>query len=81
MKQLGYDPNDKSTDIETPTGIGNVACAAVLEFRHHDKPTSSAIWQRALTPTGAGTSPATSHRRAGAHFRWPIPITGSRWSM
>ncbi len=37
MKQLGYDPNDNSTDIETLTGIGNVACAAVLEFRHHDK--------------------------------------------
>jgi hypothetical protein len=37
MNQLGYDPDDKSTDIETPTGIGNVACAAVLEFRHHDK--------------------------------------------
>jgi hypothetical protein len=37
MQQLGYDPNDNSTDIETPTGIGNVACAAVLEYRHHDK--------------------------------------------
>jgi len=37
MKQLGYDPTDNSTDIETPAGIGNVACAAVLEFRHHDK--------------------------------------------
>jgi uncharacterized protein DUF6851/vanadium-dependent haloperoxidase-like protein len=37
MKQLGYDPNDNSTDIETPTGIGNIACGAVLEFRHHDK--------------------------------------------
>jgi hypothetical protein len=37
MKELGYDPNDNSTDIETPTGIGNVACAAVLEFRRHDK--------------------------------------------
>jgi len=37
MKKLGYDRNDDSTDIETPTGIGNVACAAVLEFRHHDK--------------------------------------------
>jgi hypothetical protein len=37
MKELGYDPDDHSTDIETPTGIGNVACAAVLEFRHHDK--------------------------------------------
>src|SRR5439155_12485603 len=37
MQQLGYDPTDHSTDIETPAGIGNVACAAVLEFRHHDK--------------------------------------------
>ncbi|MGC2465562.1 MAG: vanadium-dependent haloperoxidase [Candidatus Acidiferrum sp.] len=37
MRQLGYDPNDHSTDIETPTGIGNVACGAVLEYRHHDK--------------------------------------------
>jgi hypothetical protein len=37
MKELGYDANDSSTDIETPAGIGNVACAAVLEFRHHDK--------------------------------------------
>ena len=37
MKQLGYNPNDNSTDIETPSEIGNVACAAVLEYRHHDK--------------------------------------------
>jgi PAP2 superfamily len=37
MQQLGYDPDDLSTDIETPVGIGNVACAAVMEFRHHDK--------------------------------------------
>jgi hypothetical protein len=32
MKQLGYDPSDNSTDIETPAGIGNVACGAALEF-------------------------------------------------
>jgi PAP2 superfamily len=37
MKELGYDPHDNSTDIETPQGIGNVACAAVLEYRHHDR--------------------------------------------
>lgn len=37
MKRLGYDPTDNSTDIETPDGIGNVACAAVIEYRHHDK--------------------------------------------
>jgi len=36
MASLGYDPTDNSTDITTATGIGNVACAAVLNFRHSD---------------------------------------------
>lgn len=36
MEALGYDPDDTSTDVHTPTGIGNVACGAILEFRHHD---------------------------------------------
>ena len=30
MRQLGYDPTDNSTDIETPAGIGNVACPIFL---------------------------------------------------
>ena len=36
MADLGYDPNDDSTDVTKPDGIGNVACAAVLNFRHSD---------------------------------------------
>ena len=40
MKQLGYDPNDNSTDIETATGIGNVACAACLNSAITTRPTS-----------------------------------------
>src|SRR5207248_689819 len=36
MASLGYDPNDTSVDITKPSGIGNVACAAVLNFRHND---------------------------------------------
>jgi len=36
MAVLGYDPNDTSTNIATPAGIGNSACAAVLAFRHND---------------------------------------------
>lgn len=35
MSALGY-PLDNSTDTSTPAGIGNVAAAAVIEFRHHD---------------------------------------------
>ena len=36
MASLGYDPNDSSTNTETPSGVGNMACAAVLNFRHND---------------------------------------------
>src|SRR5207237_8957455 len=36
MAQLGYDPTDTTTDLDSPTGVGNVACAAVLSSRHHD---------------------------------------------
>jgi len=36
MASLGYDPNDGSTDTRTARGVGNVACRAVLDFRHHD---------------------------------------------
>jgi hypothetical protein len=67
MKQLGYDPNDNSTDIETPTGIGNVACAAVLEFRHHDKSNQLgdlsqgpySDWTHYRPVNSAGTVPAS----------------------
>jgi hypothetical protein len=36
MASLGYDPKNTSADTRTPAGIGNVACAAVLAFRHGD---------------------------------------------
>ena len=36
MASLGYDPSDTSTNITIPSGIGNLACAAVLNFRHND---------------------------------------------
>jgi PAP2 superfamily len=36
MARLGYDVNDTSIDFNKPSGIGNVACAAVLDFRHGD---------------------------------------------
>jgi hypothetical protein len=36
MAALGYNSTDQSTDVKTPSGIGNVACNAVLTFRHND---------------------------------------------
>ena len=36
MTLLGYDINDVSLDVTTPSGIGNKAAAALLSFRHGD---------------------------------------------
>ncbi len=36
MQSLGYDPTDASVNTATPSGIGNVACRAVLDYRHND---------------------------------------------
>jgi hypothetical protein len=36
MLALGYDPTDNSADLTTPAGIGNVAAAAVIGYRHAD---------------------------------------------
>lgn len=36
MESLGYDPHDETTDPASPIGIGNLAAAALLEFRHGD---------------------------------------------
>lgn len=36
MATLGYDPTDTTGNIATPQGVGNVAAAALLEFRHAD---------------------------------------------
>ncbi len=36
MSTLGYNPADTSTDINTPTGVGNVAAQAILTYRHQD---------------------------------------------
>ena len=36
MEELGYDPNETSTDPNTPEGIGNLAAQAVIEARKGD---------------------------------------------
>jgi len=36
MRELRYDPADLSTDVTTPSGIGNVVAAAILAYRRHD---------------------------------------------
>jgi hypothetical protein len=79
MKQLGYDPNDNSTDIETPTGIGNVACAAVLEYRHHDK--SNQLGDLAQGPYSdwTGYRPVNSPGTIPAQSRFAKPLNPEHW--
>ena len=36
LRGYGIDPNNKSTNVSTPEGVGNVAAAAVIEYRRHD---------------------------------------------
>ena len=36
MQRLGLDRTNASIDVSTAEGIGNVAAAAVIEYRHHD---------------------------------------------
>lgn len=36
MKRVGFDPENASTDVTKPEGIGNVAAKAVIDFRRHD---------------------------------------------
>jgi hypothetical protein len=81
MRQFGYDPNDNSSDIETPTGIGNVACAAVLEFRHHDKSNqlgdlaqgAYSDWSNYRPVNAPGTIPAT--------FLLGKPLNPEHWQL
>lgn len=36
MFSLGYNPNNTSTDIMTPSGVGNFTAQVLLDFRHND---------------------------------------------
>jgi hypothetical protein len=36
MTRLGYDPTDTTGNLATPQGVGNVAAAAVIQFRRND---------------------------------------------
>jgi len=96
MRQLGYDPpgsqglylqtlsgKDNTTDIETPEGIANVACAAVLESRHHDR--SNQLGDLAPNqnpdfahgPYSDWTSFHPSNRPLPFPVKGPIPVPGS----
>lgn len=43
MQELGFDPNDRSVDISTPAGIGNLAAASVINARMNDGANQSGV--------------------------------------
>ena len=36
VRREGVDPDDASTDVSSPEGVGNIAASALLDYRHHD---------------------------------------------
>jgi hypothetical protein len=90
MRKRGYDPDDASTDIETPAGLGNVACLAVLEFRHHDKSNQlgdivpvegTATKGRPVGPYDdwSGYRTLNSPGMVPAHFPFTKPLNPDHW--
>ncbi|MBV9182572.1 MAG: hypothetical protein JO356_14770 [Acidobacteria bacterium] len=69
MKELGYDPNDNSTDIETLAGIGNVACGVSSNFGITTSPISLATWRKARTPTGRTSGQSTARVQSRCAFQ------------
>jgi hypothetical protein len=74
MAQLGYDPADVSFDITKPSGVGNVACAAVLNFRHNDG--SNQLGN--LTPSGVPYADYTGYEPLNPPATVPVDPTTVR---
>lgn len=36
MQRMGFDPDQPTTDLDSPIGVGNVVAQAVIEYRRHD---------------------------------------------
>jgi hypothetical protein len=75
MAALGFDPADTSTDTTTPQGIGNVACAALLAFRHHDG--SNQLADEPGSPSGA--APYADYTGFVPVNSWDTVTDPNRW--
>ena len=69
MAKHGYDIGNTSTDVSTPAGIGNVACNAVLTFRHSDG--SNQLGN--LTPSGVPYADYTGY--VPVNLPSTVPVT------
>jgi hypothetical protein len=79
---MGFRPEDVSTDVTTPVGIGNVAAHAVIEYRRHDgsnqlgdEPGSNGTPYSDYT----GYQPVNTAQKLTDPIRWlPIPFSDGK---
>jgi hypothetical protein len=82
MRALDYDHGDVSTDRTTPTGIGNVAAAAVLEFRHHDGANQLGDLAPGLYEDYTGYAPVNDADRVVDPNRWqPLRVSDGQGGL
>ncbi len=88
LNRLGYSVS-ASTDINTPVGIANVACGAVLELRHRDgsdqsgdlAPGAYSDWTK-FTPTNRPTGLAAINRGLSDPNHWqPLSYVDSTGTL
>ena len=79
MQRLGYEAGDRSADPTTPSGVGNLACAAVLRYRHEDG--SNQLGN--LTPGGVAYADYTDYRAVNSPSKAPVDtgaiLDPNRW--
>jgi hypothetical protein len=84
MTGLGYDPTDPSSDVSGPSGIGNVACRAVLDFRHRDGSNQSGDLHPGAYSDYTGYTPANHAALLTDFDRWqPLVVNDAvqRWQL
>jgi hypothetical protein len=84
MDRLGFDPSDLSRDLQTPSGIGNAACSAVLDFRHRDGANQLGDLHPGTYSDYSGFTPANTSQMLRDPNRWqPLLVNGSSqvWSL
>lgn len=76
MSSLGYDAQDYSTDVTTPSGIGNAAAAAVLQWRHRDGSNQLGDLHPGAYSDYTGYAPVNTATHMNDPVRWQPLIVG-----
>ncbi len=78
MRRIGLDPSDTSMNIDTPDGIGNAACLAVIEFRHTDGANQNGELYPGTYSDYTAFTPANTSGMLQNRDRWqPLLVNGT----